>query len=422
MFLRTWTTTLLTLTAVLLPAVAFGEAGDGLQTGNLSVSPSLTGGVAWSSNVFRQSTEERSPISAPSLTISPALSVSSLTPDVVNFTLDGSATWEQYLGGTFVTAQSGLSADVGAGITFNQEGAVSFRLEDRLQRTNEPPWNPATFAYNRTVNRLGATVGLHPGGKVFQHFFSYDWSVVLHDELPDLNRQLHDFTLSNHWRFLPRTAVVLVGDYQLIRYNQPTRLGGAFPNVNSNPLRVSAGISGLVTNRLSLRLMGGWGWGFYGDSPSFTGLVVDTQAAYAFGVVAEKNRMYLGYQRNFQDASIANYAQFHRPYAGYNQTIFNDRLSLSLRAEMMIRDYVGAPSGSFDGPGGQVAIDGDLGDLLVSGGVGVGYNIRKWWSVGARYGISANFTDDVVVVTESSEDVVREYVAHRISLVTTIRY
>lgn len=421
MFSSKWTCILLTaLAATGIASTAHAEAGDGLQTGTLSMSPSLAASTAVDSNLFRQSIKEGTPSTAPSLSLTPALTITTLTPQPVDVSLDSQLTWRQYLSSRrIINSQSGLEADVGAQVRFNPEGMLSFAIQDRLRRTNDPPPVPADFAYNTTANRIGATLGVHPGGKVFQHYLSYDWSVVFHDDIPDINRQIHNFTLKNYWRFLPRTAFVLTGDYSLIRYNEPTRLGG-FRNVNSTPLRISTGLTGLITKRLSMRIIGGWGWGFYDDTTSFSGVVLDTQVTYRPGTNEDKNRLFLGYTRNFQDASIANYATFHRPYAGYQQKI-GSRVGVSVGVNAMFRDYVGAPEGTFAGPSGDVTITGGLNDLKVGANAGVSFDIYKWWDVAVRYNFSSNFTDDVVT-TGGTEDVVREYQRHLVTLSTTVRY
>lgn len=423
MLSRLSTTLLIATLLALVPSAASAEAGDGLISGNLRLSPGATVAGTYDNNVFRLSTQERTPLGSPKVQLTPFLEINTIEVDTVDFRLNGEVTWDQYLSGSSITqGQSGLSALLGADLAFNRGGAVSFQLQDRFQRTNEPPPSPADFAYNRTLNRVGATVGLHPGGQVFQHYLSYDWTLYRHDDLPDLNRQMHDITLRNHWRFLPRTAFVLAGDYSIIRYDTLSRQGTEFQNVNSNPLRVSGGISGLITKRLSLRLTGGWGWGFYeGDAGTFSGLVVDTQLAYAFGVEPDGNRIFVGYERNFQDATIATFATYDRPYAGYAQRFFDERLSLNVRADVMIRDYVGAPAGRFTVGEADVVIGGNLEDLLVKVTGGVSYKVRNWWSVYGQYSFNTNFTNDSIAIV-GGDEVVREYQQHIITIGTTVRY
>lgn len=409
------------LCALLCAAPAWAAPGDGLQAGNLSISPAASVTAAFDTNVYRLSLDERTPIAAPYVEFVPSLTISSRDGDLVDFSVDARVGWQQYipLGDRIVLGTSGLFADVGAGLTFNRAGAVSFALNERLQRTNEPPPDPANEAYNRLTNRVGATLGIHPGGRVFQHYLSYDWMLYAYDEFPDLNKQAHDFTLKNYWRFLPRTAVVLNGDFQIVQYAD----AGARPtNIGSKPLRVTGGLSGLITRRLSLRLIGGWGWGFYSAGDDFSSFLLDTQLAFDFGNLAEKNKLFLGYERNFQDASISTYASYHRPYAGYEQGFANRRLRLSIRGEAMIRSYENPLQGDFATASGEtVSVVGQLDDLLVAANAGLEFNIYRWWVVGGRYHFGANFTDDRFAVSDGSE-VVREYTRHLVTLTTTVRY
>lgn len=413
---------LLLVGAIFSPAVVTADAGDGLSAGNLVVHPGLTVGASFNSNLFRASASEQTrTLAAPSVRFVPSLSISSVNPDMVDFRVDARVGWEQYIstGERVVADQSGLTADVGADLTFNKAGAVSFAIGDRLQRTNEPPATPSAQTYNRLVNRAGATLGVHPGGRVFQHFLSYDWIITRYDQFAGLNKQAHDFTLKNYWRFLPRTAAMLAADFQVIQYAEPTRNGG-LENVNSTPLRLTAGLSGLITPRLSLRLHGGWGFGLYQSGEDFSSVLLDTQLAYAFGTLAHNNKLFLGYERNFQDSTIANFATYHRPYTGYHHAFANRRLNLRIEVDALLRDYVGAPSGSFPGASGTVTINDGLNDALIGATGALSVAVKKWWDLGLTYRFQANLTDDVVTV--DGDEFVREYQQHILSLTTTFRY
>lgn len=409
----------------LMSAVAFADPGGGLHAGRLTLSPGVTAAGVLDTNLFRTSVSEAGgPVIAPSVALTPFLTINTDPGAPVSLGFDGRATWQQHIdpGNPIVTAQSGLSADVGADIGVNEEGAFSLRLGDRFQRTNEPPSAPSDVTYNRTLNRLGVTAGVHPGGKVFQHYLSYDWLLFLHDELADTNRMIHDLTLKNYWRFLPRTAGVLNADFQIVQYETDARLGGAYANVNSTPLRVTGGLSGLITKRLSVRLLGGYGWSFHQGDTSFNGLLVDTLLTFVFGNLAENNRLFAGYELNFQDSLIAIYARYHRPYVGYEQGIAKQRLRFTSRVEALIRSYVGSPIGSFSGPSGDVVINDALEDFIIRGQAGLTFKVFNWWALSLQYHLITNLTNDVIAVGGGAEDVVREYMRHLVTFGTTFKY
>jgi hypothetical protein len=383
------------LSLVAFPAYAQAEAGDGIKSGAFTLAPSLSVGSSYDTNLFFQSADEATLTAAPALNVTPAFRITTEETNNLQLSLDSSVTWQQFFGENVVRAQSGLSADVGGSVAFNTQGAFSLRIEDRLVRTNETPPNAADFTFNRLTNRLGVTAGLHPGGRALQHYLSYDFFIFRHDPLDDLNRMQHNVSLQNYWLFLPKTSFVLSGDYSFIDYESEFRDGGGnvsnptFRNVNSQPLRVTGGLTGLITDRIGMRLVGGWGWSFHelvGDAEDvrFSGLLVDVQAQYHFGNLSNRNRIFLGYSRDFREAAISRFFVLNRPYAGYQQGFFNSRLQLNIDFDVAFRSFQGTPVGAISGQAGTVNIAGDIGDTLVTGSANLTYNLTKWWSLGAR--------------------------------------
>ncbi len=414
------------LALMVVSASANAEPGDGISAGNLTVHPGIRLVGGFDSNVFFLSSDEAEVLSAPSVKVTPFVNIGTTNPDVLNLDLKGSVGWQQYLSPSsdVIQGQSGLDANVDLGVGINEKGAFSVKFEDAFERTNEPPSSPSASSFDRTINRAGITLGLHPSGRVFQHFLSYDWTLNLNDQVADIDRQLHDFTLRNYWKFLPKTAFVLTGDLGIVRYENASRNRGnqTFTNVGSMPLRVTGGITGLFTNRLSLKVIAGWGFGFYDEGETFSGLLADVQATYAIGATAEKSKVYIGYEKQFGDATIANYSSWHKPYAGYEQGFANRRLRLKLRGEILLRSYEGIFSGVHNVVGGQVNIPNTLSDSLVKVKAGLGFNITRWFSTSLDYTLSSNLTADRLTASGSAEDSLRGYTRHFVGLGLTVKY
>ncbi len=406
-------------TALLMaPASAFAEAGEGIKTGNYKLSLGTSLSTSLDTNLFYESAEETDALTAAtSLLIEPFVTLSTVKTGRVDLSLDTRVRWQQYLDSEDVVSnQSGLTADLSGGVAFNRSGAVSFAVSDKFVRTNEPPSNPADFPYNRFSNTLGATLGFHPGGKVFQHYLSYDWTIYRHsEEIESLDKQSHNFRLNNYWRFLPRTAVILTGEYGITTYDDPQRDAG-LANVDSSPLRITGGLTGLITNRISLRLIGGWGFSFSETGETFSGLLLDTQIAWMFGNKEAGNRLYLGYEQGFSDSSISNFYQYYRPYTGLNIGI-GKRVKAGLEVDMSLRSYGGVAQSS-----GGIDIPAELSDTLVTGDVFLNFFIFKWWTADLRYTLNANFTNDTVANNNFGSEAVRDYTRHAIYLGTTFRY
>lgn len=407
-----WKKLILTVLGVAICGTAQAEPGDGIRSDSLQASLGLTLSGSYDTNVFYESEDETTSLSAaPSLRFTPFLSLGSLNPGTVQYQADASLTWQQYLDSDLaISEQSGLSANLGGTLGINRDGAVSITFKERFARTNEAPDGPILEAYNRNVNSLGASLGLHPGGKVFQHYLSYDWILYQHEDIASINRMTHNLSLTNYWRFLPRTAATLSFDYQIVQYDEEIQTGGVV-NSNSTPLRVNAGLTGLITNRVSANLVGGWGWSFHsGNGPSFSGLLLDARLSWAFGLLSSKNNLYVGYSQGFADTTIGNFYNYYRPYAGYNQRLA-ERLSLQLETELSIRDYAGTPD-----------FAGDLSDMLVGARAGLGFQIFKWWSADVAYRLSMNVTDDELLNPSLGLSSLREYSKHLVTFGTTVRY
>ncbi len=405
---------------------AIAEPGDGISAGNLKLQPGVTLLGGFDSNVFFLSRDESELLSSPSVKVTPFLNINTEEPDVFNLSLNASVGWLQYLSPDeeVIQGHSGLESEVNFGLGINEKGAFSLKLEDSFARTNETPDTISSVPFDRTINRAGATLGLHPSGRVFQHFLSYDWTINLHDQFSDIDRQMHDITLRNYWKFLPKTAFVLTGDIGFIHYHEASRQRGnqTFANSSSMPVRVTGGITGLFTNRLSLKLVGGWGWGIYDQGVTFSGFLADVRVNYAIGSTSEKSSVYLGYERDFGDATIANFSSWHMPYIGYEQGFSNRRLRLKLRGDYLLRTYEGSFFGLHNVAGGQVDIPEVLGDGLLRLKAGVDFDITRWFSVGVEYKLTSNLTEDRLDGSGSAEDTVRNYTRHFVGLGLTVKY
>jgi hypothetical protein len=415
---------------VAFPMSVHGAPGDGLRSGNLQLHPSLMMGAAFDTNIYHESELRPGNVyRAPQGMLEPRLKMGLVEPREFDFTLDGTLNWTQYFGTEeHVRRQSGLGTTLVASGILNPQGAVSLRVTERFVRTNEPPSGPSRSALNRTGNRLGATLGVHPGGRVLESFLGYDYAIARHNLYPDLDRNEHHLDWKNQWRFLPKTGFVFDANYRVIRYLEPARGGssvrpdGRLQNANSTPLRVQAGVSGLITNRLSLRMTAGYGWGFYEAGPTIEGPLAHVEGTYAFGPQAWRNRFRVGYELNFSDSIIGNYFSFHRFYTNYEQGLLGNRLRLGLGASAQMRDYARLDVRVIETDEAIITLPAEASDLLIGGHANVSYRISNAWSAQLRYSYGSNFTDDVIEIDGPGESALRDYVRHQVLLSTTLTY
>ncbi|MFB6373622.1 MAG: hypothetical protein ABEN55_11010 [Bradymonadaceae bacterium] len=438
--------------AVSVPAAAAAGPGDGLKAGNLKLHPRLTLSGGYDTNVFRLSegeTPNGRPLRAPVLNISPGLSVTTIDPTNFKLEFDGELTWEQYFSSIpALRRQSGLAGNSDFGLTLNHDGGVSFKVEDNFTYENIPPNSSNGQNFNELTNRVGGVLGIHPGERIFQLDLGYGYKIFRYytPALLDLDRDKHQFDLDLTWRFLPKTAFVLQGDFDIIQYESPFRgvqsnrvpRRDKLPNVNSMPLKVKGGLSGLLTPRISLRLLGGWAEGFYDTGPSFNGFIAHTSASYRFGQKKLGSKIQLGYERNFKDANISNYSAEHRGFLNFTHNFFDKKFGYTIKGEYVYADYAPLQVGTTEvtGEDGEtrefktvrnrngelVFLPDDLHDEVVQASVGIHSELGGWWRGDLTYEFSSNLSGDRIDIPVRELKRFRGFIRHYVLASMTFKY
>ena len=180
---------------------------------------------------------------------------------------------------SFDRSHIGVDVEASGLVTLFPASPYTFELFDNFTRSSvlpyqqvDQPQNNINFDTNDLGFRFRWRPGRGVGGKIgrLETIFSYRFGLYAFesDQVSALfnnkNYLAHDFQLRTQWRFFPRTAVyVNVQETIYQYYNRDT----ATPP-NSFPLRVTAGITGLLLPKLQLHLGAGYGNGFYEAPPS----------------------------------------------------------------------------------------------------------------------------------------------------------
>ncbi len=423
-----------TAVVMLVAATASAEWGEGVRGGPFVLHPGVSLSAGFDSNLFYSSPSDQDRMyQAPEGVLEPRLSIE--TEEGGDWDLDGNAAvrWRHlFSDDDRVRAQSGLSADLDATATWNAEGAFSLRFSEEFTRTHETPNYPSIQSINRIYNQAGIMAGLHPGGRVLETYVSYDFALHRYSErLSRLNRDAHQFGWHGHWAFLPKTALVAEADHRRIRYHHGEHGGpaisadGQMRNANSNPVRLLGGLEGLITERISVGLRGGYGWANYEVGPDHQNALARAEASYQFGNLAFDNRLRAGYDWDFSDSRLGNFYTRHRILAGYEQGFVENRLRFDLEASGEIRNYSDLEIDQVETELGEYMLPEDASDLLFNVSASTDYELRDGWTVGARYRFRANFTDDAIEVAGpdiADEQLLRDYNRHHLLLSTTLTY
>jgi hypothetical protein len=407
-------------TLMFASSVASADAGDGVQNEYfvLHAGANVQGGV--NTNLFFQDSGEQTPGVIPQLFFQPYLNISNQPKAAVDFNLNWKIGWTQYASSdSAILDQSGLNTLIGAGATFNPRGNVSFRVNENFTRTNEPPNNPGGDSIHRVVNRVGGVLGIHPGGRVFQGYLGYHWNLYdFSQTVSSLNKTEHEMKGRFVWQFLPRTAALLTSTYSIISYESPFRttpsgVATGLANVDSTPLRIQGGLSGLITNGLALTLLAGYGWAFYESGPSTDGLLFTGQLAYMFGP-GRKSKVGFDYSYGFHDSSLGNFYTAHTFGLNYAQSLSNERLNFNAGVSFVMRDYVLGDGASVPlSMGGTATVPSQINDNLLNGNLGLSYSFTKWFDAGATYHLRLNSSASNIQLTSGQEDIAgRSYLQH----------
>ncbi|MBS2027977.1 MAG: outer membrane beta-barrel protein [Deltaproteobacteria bacterium] len=265
---------------------------------------------------------------------------------------------------------------------------VSFDLGDHLTRSNQTTDVGLPFGALSLYNDARAAITIAPGGGSLTispgyHFMVEGFSALgnitntsgnsaVPSDLSALNYIQHRITLENRWRFLPKTAVLLDGEYNIRNYNSDVGTAGT-GNVNINYVKATTGVTGLVTPHFStvLRL----GWAVDTAAGSFNSIIGQLEGTY---LANETSQVRLGFLRNFEPVSF--------PYVSYedDRGYLQGRLGafgrLTVNAQVMV-DYLGFR-------GGQAR-----NDLVFTAGAGADFEVTRWFIVSAGDSFTTRASD-----------------------------
>jgi hypothetical protein len=430
------------------PAVQAQEADataerkvDGLGSGKVRFHPALTLSGGYDTNVFYEDTNE-TPDGAAVIGVRPEIGITTHKPTNVDFRLKGGVYFQYFVSDDpLITEQSGLEANAAAGITFNPNGAVAFKLSDTFVRTNETPSGSSLLSFNRIYNNAGATLIIQPGGKILTGELGGRAAITRNQQLVELDKNEFGVRAQLKWKFLPKTALIADASWDFIFYEVKERMipgleegeepqflspfQGAFENIDSRPLRAKAGLKGLLFNRISVTLLGGYGQGFYAGGDDFKGFIANAELAYEIGPTS---RFQLGYIRDFRDNTFSNYAKDHNIYSRYNHQ-FGGRFDLKLEGAFIYREFspipaVFLPDVTVDGVrGAQAFSTTERVDPLVTGDVDGTFYITEIFTVGLNYNLAVNTSDFVQITGQGATgSATAQFVKHRVFLTTGVRW
>jgi hypothetical protein len=304
---------------------------------------------------------------------------------------DVDLTWNQYLSDDDrVMSHSRLGVGALADLQLNPRGPATLQIKDGFSRIVRPPQAITAEDVARIRNDLTIAGMFRPGYGAMQARASYTFGVDLfeRDELSFANRQSHLFGVGGHWQWLPRTRFTGDVGFGFVLPSEETVLKSA-----SMPLRITAGVSTLITPTFGVILKAGYGNSFHAAGPSFSSYLAQAEGRVAIGPLV---RAALGYSHDFHDSVVANFYAEHSIYGRLGMVV-GHRLDLRLRAALKFRGYeYGGDVLEFRGLtfcGDVACTTSDRDDVLFNLDLTADYPLNPWLKLGAAYSFTGITTD-----------------------------
>jgi hypothetical protein len=339
----------------------------------------------YDTNVF-YSDENR--VASPIVRITPFVQITNATrtgavPSGAYYDLNAGLQFREYItDNENVRAQRAFNPVASGMLEVSNGRAVSFYATDTFVRAEEPPYDESTTNIIRNANIATLGVRFAPGGgrmrglvrytNLIDHFETEEYQVASH--------MGHDVTLDGSWLWLPKTALFLQVSQGFIHYFDPNAPQDPVnPKFNSVPLRTLAGLRGLLTDKVAVRIAAGYGNAFY------QGGGINTTGLSTLGALVELSyrptlftNITLGYRHEFRNSVIGTFYDVDTGYLGLGQRI-GDRLNLLAHGRYEYRRFAGLRLPRTDN--------------FAQTGLTADFYIQEWLYAGAGYLLLFNRSD-----------------------------
>jgi hypothetical protein len=314
--------------------------GAGYPTGDFILHPAIGIGFGYDSNYLlrtnRAGASNGCPVFCPEqsagMNISPSISINTSPTKAgdprrsYSFTGSLSSAYHEDFG-TLSPEQRNVGVASDASLELFPGNVVGGRFFGTYLRTIQPSvfGNP-DLAYNRDDIGVGTEFVLVPGQGTLDWHLGYQFHDTIFEQSAGspYDNIAHIVSTRGRWKFRPRTALMYDASASFASYVNVNASAGAIAQLhNSTPIRTRIGLSGLITERLSLTGMVGWGASFFvpGVDPNvqqYDSVIGTAQLSYALGHSLSNDDPFtirreslssitLGYNRDFSNSYVSDY-------------------------------------------------------------------------------------------------------------------
>lgn len=393
--------------------------GPGIRLGDrLVLHPGIAAEFRYDSNIFFQPNNE---VGGFMLRLMPTVDLATRPPQrggnaphKVDFRLHAGLDYREWL-----TSDPALSryrmfgVQAGMLLTILPHYPFSIDLYDNYTRTSQPPYTRGDSNIDRDTNEVGIRFRYKPGGGRLELHLGYAFGIDFFEvsRLRDFNVMYHRVHLRLSWKFFPKTALYIEASEQPTIYPTP----GMTAHPDSFPLRVTAGLIGLLTAKLSFHLWIGYGNGFY---VSRDPMVPTPNPQTAIGGVELRwkpsmlSTGVIGYRHDFVNSLLGAYFDVDNAYISWSQLIW--RFTALARLQYSNIRYQGIPVSA-------AVLNQTRTDNLLGFDFRVDYPFKDWLIASLGYTLQYNQTD-ATLATGPSLLVPLNYIKHEVFLRLSVLY
>jgi hypothetical protein len=303
-----------------------------------------------------------------------------------------------------ITPLQSFRAAVSLDTRFNQDGAVEVTLGDTMTRSDRTQNAAVGVGVVSLFNDVRLGVPIHPGGRALEITPHVSWQVEFFDPLlngnvtgctanditcnpalvPKMNYSNINFGVNARWKFLPKTALMVDVATDVRTYFDPT------PTLNppGTLFRAQAGLVGLVSPRISVTLLAGYGGDFAGKR--LNTVIGNAELGYT---PTEMIKVALGYLRTAIPVPAFGSLIDDRGYLRGTIGLWAGRLTFTAQVSADYLSYFGTMARN---------------DFTLGGNVGATFAVTSWFDTGLGYNIG--FRDSSANVASVN------YVRHEVTL------
>jgi len=386
--------------------------GRGIRVGNFELHPGIGAEFGVDTNPLNRPPGDPA-TTALRLRITPSFVFSTLSAQrmadgsppaslpAVNFRAEIALTYHHFFGvsdrSSEVSQQSNLGGSLGLRLEVFPGRTWQFLFSDTVARvvSGTPEVGVSLSSYNRITNQANLELVYQPNGGVIDLRIGYSngLSWFENGQFSQFSGMTNSLSIRNRFRFFPRTAVFWDVTFAPgIYFNTAGSLTGLF---TSFPITTRFGLTGLLTEKLSLTLAAGYTGTYFTAGDNASTVIALAELRYIF---TETTQFLFALNRDVVPSFLGNYGIRNAATLSFNQ-MFAGRfyLNASVTGGIFQFGYVASPAGTPDLTRiMNTDMEGRWVAFRIDGRIFGEYRFTNWFGLNTNLNLSTNFTNAVL--------------------------